>query len=152
MPYCPKCRDEFQDWAKVCPDCGIALVKELPTLTKENSPYGVPDEEEIFRELEKQETRKRLHKSAYPTPKPGEPLVLLTTAPGEAVAKLWMNILEEEGIPSMMKRSDMYYSESIILYSFPRIMQCRIYVLASQAKKAREILAPLSEDNPDGGE
>jgi len=32
MPYCPKCHDEFQDWVKVCPDCNVALVDELPVL------------------------------------------------------------------------------------------------------------------------
>jgi len=30
MPYCPECLDEFQKWVKVCPDCGVALVEELP--------------------------------------------------------------------------------------------------------------------------
>jgi hypothetical protein len=30
MPYCPECRDEFQDWVKVCSDCKVALVGELP--------------------------------------------------------------------------------------------------------------------------
>lgn len=30
MPYCPQCRDEFQDWVKVCPDCKVTLVVELP--------------------------------------------------------------------------------------------------------------------------
>jgi hypothetical protein len=30
MPYCPQCRDEFQDWVKDCPDCKIPLVAELP--------------------------------------------------------------------------------------------------------------------------
>jgi hypothetical protein len=30
MPFCPKCRDEFQDWAKTCPDCRVDLVAELP--------------------------------------------------------------------------------------------------------------------------
>ena len=32
MPYCPECRDEFQEWVKVCPDCKVTLVKELPAL------------------------------------------------------------------------------------------------------------------------
>jgi hypothetical protein len=32
MPYCPKCRDEFEDWVKVCPDCKVALVEKLPPL------------------------------------------------------------------------------------------------------------------------
>ena len=30
MPYCPKCHDEFQDWVKACPDCGVSLVDRLP--------------------------------------------------------------------------------------------------------------------------
>ena len=34
MPYCPKCRDEFQDWVKVCPDCKVSLVEELPLQPK----------------------------------------------------------------------------------------------------------------------
>lgn len=34
MPYCPICRDEFEDWVKVCPDCNIALVAELHPLSR----------------------------------------------------------------------------------------------------------------------
>jgi hypothetical protein len=35
MPFCPNCCDEFQDWVKVCPDCGFKLVnKLLPLKTK----------------------------------------------------------------------------------------------------------------------
>jgi hypothetical protein len=34
MLYCPQCRDEFQDWAKVCPDCKVALVEQLPVQPK----------------------------------------------------------------------------------------------------------------------
>ena len=30
MLYCPQCRDEFQDWVKVCPDCNVSLVDQLP--------------------------------------------------------------------------------------------------------------------------
>jgi hypothetical protein len=30
MPFCPVCRDEFEDWVKVCPDDGVPLVAELP--------------------------------------------------------------------------------------------------------------------------
>jgi hypothetical protein len=29
MPFCPKCRDEFQDEVAVCPDCGVRLVERL---------------------------------------------------------------------------------------------------------------------------
>jgi len=35
MPYCPQCRDEFQDWVKVCPDCKVALVEQLPVQHKD---------------------------------------------------------------------------------------------------------------------
>jgi hypothetical protein len=34
MPYCPECRDEFQDWVTVCPDCKVALVAQLPVQHK----------------------------------------------------------------------------------------------------------------------
>jgi hypothetical protein len=30
MPFCPKCRDEFQRWVKQCPDCGLELVDRIP--------------------------------------------------------------------------------------------------------------------------
>ncbi len=39
MPYCPNCRDEFEDWVTVCPDCKVPLVAEL-----------LPEPEERFRE------------------------------------------------------------------------------------------------------
>ncbi|MBN2074800.1 MAG: DUF2007 domain-containing protein [Dehalococcoidales bacterium] len=35
MPYCPNCRDEFQDWVEECPDCKVKLVDELPPLPEE---------------------------------------------------------------------------------------------------------------------
>ena len=30
MPFCPKCRDEFEDWVEECPDCRVRLVDVLP--------------------------------------------------------------------------------------------------------------------------
>jgi len=30
MLYCPKCRGEFEDWAKTCPDCHVDLVAQSP--------------------------------------------------------------------------------------------------------------------------
>jgi len=44
VPYCPKCREEFQDWVKVCPDCGVALVDKLPAekLPAEKPPAKKP--------------------------------------------------------------------------------------------------------------
>ncbi|MDD5703251.1 MAG: hypothetical protein PHU23_14535 [Dehalococcoidales bacterium] len=62
MPYCPKCRDEFQDWVKVCPGCQVALVDELPALS----------------EIEKIRIERR-----------NDPLVHVATASNEAVAGMW---------------------------------------------------------------
>jgi hypothetical protein len=36
MAYCPECQDEFEDWVEVCPDCKIALVRELPAKPDSN--------------------------------------------------------------------------------------------------------------------
>lgn len=30
MPFCPKCRDEFENWVQICPDCHVKLVAKLP--------------------------------------------------------------------------------------------------------------------------
>ena len=30
MPYCPKCRYEYEEQIKICPDCGSELVASLP--------------------------------------------------------------------------------------------------------------------------
>jgi len=37
MPYCPKCRAEYIEEVKTCPDCQITLVAELPP--KDESEY-----------------------------------------------------------------------------------------------------------------
>jgi hypothetical protein len=42
MPFCPKCRDEFQDWVKVCPDCGVELVEKLEPLPERVRPASPP--------------------------------------------------------------------------------------------------------------
>lgn len=34
MPFCRRCRDEFESWVEVCPDCKIPLVEQLPSLPK----------------------------------------------------------------------------------------------------------------------
>ena len=36
MPFCPNCRDEFEDWVKTCPDCHVDLIDELPPLPKKS--------------------------------------------------------------------------------------------------------------------
>ena len=103
MPYCPKCRDEFQDWVKECPDCKVKLVDELPPLPEEVSREG--------------------------------DLVQVATAPNEIEAQLWKNILEDNGIQSMIK-----VAESLNLYLSPLALKHRLYVLEEDEQKAREIL------------
>ena len=42
MPYCPKCRGEFQDWVKVCPDCNVALLEKLPPARPKRKEHDEP--------------------------------------------------------------------------------------------------------------
>ena len=37
MPYCPKCKWEFKEGAKICSDCGSELVNTLPPPPKKES-------------------------------------------------------------------------------------------------------------------
>ena len=71
-----------------------------------------------------------------------DPLVLLATAPNEPVALMWKEILESEGIPSMVKRN----APAWLLYAQSVMLPCELYVLASQQEKAKEILDSLRED------
>ena len=107
--YCPVCRGEFQDWVEVCPDCGAKLVKELPTQS-----------------------------SLLKRKKTDEPLVYMATAPNEAIAYMWSEILEEHDIYCLVKRG-----LEAAMYASP-VPSCEIHVLASQVEKAREILASLT--------
>ena len=116
MPYCPECGDEFQGWVEVCPDCGKALVDRKPESASSKS--------------------KREAKSGE------EPLVRVATAQNEPLAMMWKEILENEGIHSLIKSRDLRAS----MYTPSLVSQCEIYVLASKAKKAEEILSSLRED------
>lgn len=109
MPYCPVCRDEFKDWVKVCPDCNVALVEDLPPQ---------PEFEEV-----------------------DEPLVSVATAPNEAIANMWAGILEEHGIRCLLKGGNL----AAAMYASPLNVSYEISVLASEADKATQILAPFTE-------
>jgi len=113
MPYCPKCRDEFQDWVKVCPDCQSVLVDKLPPPSTPTLSSG--------------------------TEKLNDPLVHIATAPNEAVAGMWQGILSEQGIRSLVKGADL----KAAMYALPFNLQCEILVLASDAERAKEILTPF---------
>jgi hypothetical protein len=113
MPYCPKCRDEFQDWVKVCPDCHKSLVDKLTPVLSQTPPS----------EIERR----------------SGPLSYLTTAPNEAVAGMWQGILAEHNIRSMIKGADL----KAAMYALHYNLQCEIFVLDSDLERAREILEPF---------
>lgn len=72
-----------------------------------------------------------------------EPLVLIATAPNEPIAVMWAGILENEGIRSYMKGDDL----KATMYIPPVSSMYRIYVLASQAEAASEVLKPFLEQD-----
>ena len=121
MPYCPKCREEFQDWVMKCLDCGVPLVDILPDLL---APEPEPKPE--------------------PKEKPSkEPLLHIATAPSKPLAMMWAEILKDEGIDSFVKGGDLeaaMYVPSLLSHS-------EIHVLASQAEKAKGILDSLIRDS-----
>jgi hypothetical protein len=121
MPYCPKCREEFQNWVMKCLDCGVPLVDILPDLpVPEPEPPPKPKEEPIK-----------------------ESLVHIATAPSEPLAMMWTGILEDEGIYALVKTGDLsaaYYMPSLL-------SSCEIHVVASQADEAKKILDPLIRDS-----
>jgi hypothetical protein len=107
MPYCPICRDEFQDWVKVCPSCNVELVKKLPPLEKIKHPKGK--------------------------------LAFLATVHDEIIAKMWAGILEEHGIHCLLNTG----SSGAAAYQQLFYVPVTIHVLASELKKAKEILTPF---------
>jgi len=77
------------------------------------------------------------------TPEKGkEPLVYVASAPNDIIANLWKGILEDNGIHPFLKSINLMTS----IYVSPANLQREIYVLASEAEKAREVLAPFLEE------
>jgi hypothetical protein len=113
MPFCPKCRDEFQDWAKTCPDCGLDLVAHLPPPPAKS---GKGEDEPV----------------------------LLASASNEPEARMWAGILEDKGIPSMVKS----YPPTAVPVQ-PSNLQFDAYVMQSDLERAREILGNRSQADPD---
>jgi len=71
-----------------------------------------------------------------------EPLVYITKAPNEPLGMMWKEILENEGIHSLLiNRSGL---SAYTRYSHP--LDYELHVLASQVEKAKEILAPFLEN------
>jgi len=124
MPFCPVCRDEFEDWVKICPDCNVALDDELPPL---------PERKKAERKTETDESL-------------DEPLVEVAVAPNELIASMWAGTLEEYGIRCLLK------GENLGGGMYRRYMEpYRIFVLKTESEQAREILVPFIEE-PEGGE
>ena len=72
-----------------------------------------------------------------------EPLKHLASARNEIEAQLWAGVLADNGIHCLIKRGTALDSFFSILT--PVNVPCEIYVLASEADAARQILQDLSE-------
>jgi len=116
MPLCPKCRDEFQDWAKTCPDCQVALVAELP-------PIPAP-----------QHQTRRILARAQPS---HDDLVTIATFSHPTEAYVPKSRLEAEGISSFVADADMITTNW--LYS-TAIGGAKLQVREEDAERALEIL------------
>jgi hypothetical protein len=76
-----------------------------------------------------------------------ESLVHATTAPNEVVAQMWAEILKDEGIHCSMKMGRI---AGDFLSLFTKMgVPVEIHVLASEAQRAKEILASLEESPAD---
>jgi hypothetical protein len=81
--------------------------------------------------------------SSYPGSAKGrEPLVCIATAPNEMIANLWKDVLKDNGIHSLLKSTSFMDSAQYAHNVFPY----QIYVLASEAEKAKEVLLPFLEE------
>jgi hypothetical protein len=116
MPCCPKCREEFQDWVKVCPDCGASLIERPPT-PPESLPKPISPE---------------IH---------NEPLVYIATAPNGMLANMWSDILLDNGIRCLLKGGNL----GAAWYISPNVLSYELHVLAPDADKAKQILETLTE-------
>ena len=72
MPFCPVCRGEFLAEPPICSVCGATLVDKL-----ESAPSEPPPQEDVT-------------------------TITVATYDSEAEAMLWADVLEKEGIPSVL--------------------------------------------------
>jgi len=122
MPFCPDCRDEFQDWVEVCPDCGVRLVDTLPE--------PPPPE---------------------PPPKPkkvlsSESLVTVATFNYPLEAHLARTKLESEGIEGFV--ADEHMINANWLYSIA-VGGVKLWVKESDAERAARILKSIPSHVPE---
>ena len=117
MPSCPNCHDEFQDWVKVCLDCGASLI-ERPHTPPEPTPEP-PSKSEIR----------------------NEPLIHIATAPNGMMANMWSDILLDNGIRCLLKGGNL----GAAWYFSPNVLSYELHVSVPDADKARQILETLIE-------
>ena len=72
-----------------------------------------------------------------------EPLVRIAQAGNQALAEMWKDVLRSNGIPSMLRISGA--PTAYVTFAAPH----DILVLASDAERARDLLAAYNEDERD---
>lgn len=75
-----------------------------------------------------------------------EPLVLIATAPNEPLANMWADILLQQNIHVLVKKMPITPAYQLFAANTPQ----QIYVLASDADRAKEILTPFTENGENG--
>lgn len=88
MPFCPECRDEFEDWVEECPDCHVRLVATLPEPLPEPEPRYID-----------------------------EPLVTVASFAFPLQAHVFRTKLESEGIASFVLNENISRAYSHYLYA-----------------------------------
>lgn len=117
---CPSCDEAFGEAERFCPRCGVPLVRADARAAAGEPPSRL---------------RQRVRK-VRPQYSEGE-LVRVARAGNQAEAELIQNLLLEEGIPSMTKRSG-GFDVPDFLAAGPR----DVLVPQSGAAAARDVLAP----------
>lgn len=77
-----------------------------------------------------------------PEPRESEELVRVATAPNTVIAASWREVLRAEGILSFVRIDDPLG----VAYNVSSPYPCGIFVLASEAERARELLDELAGD------
>jgi transcription initiation factor TFIIIB Brf1 subunit/transcription initiation factor TFIIB len=72
MPYCPKCKYDYEKWVKECPDCGVVLVAGSAPEEVEGEAVDSDDQEDA---------------------------VLLAQSDNSMQIEFLLDVLDEQGIP-----------------------------------------------------
>lgn len=133
MSYCPKCRYEYREGIKECPDCDVALVEEMPPEDENNDVLR-----DVAHNMDPLENEVELETFA-------EPVEFMYVA----------SMLDQLGIPFMVRAArsekDFIFRK---LYSFNADIKKTIYVSQKDLESAGEVMesldAYLMENYPDG--